>query len=183
MAGLVDRHLADLAEPELAVAVGGLAAQRRPAVELAQEDAQRRGLDLVEPRVGSHVLEDPLGLRAVEAQHADALGELGVVDRDEAAVAEAEEVLRRVEAERRGDARAGDLRRAEGLGRVLDHRDAEAGELRERRRPAEEVDGEDRLRARRDLLGDALGIEVQRDRVDVREDGRRPARAIASALA
>ena len=49
----------------------------------------------------------------------------------------------------------------------------ERGELRERRRPAEEVDGHDRLRTRRDSRGDVLGVEVQGHRVDVGEDRRR----------
>ena len=47
------------------------------------------------------------------------------------------------------------------------------GQLGERRRPAEQVDGHDRLRARRDPALDVLRIEVQRHRVDVGEDGRR----------
>ena len=51
MAGLVLGDLDELAEPELAVAVGGFAAHARPLVEVAQEDAQERGLQLVEPRV------------------------------------------------------------------------------------------------------------------------------------
>ncbi len=41
------------------------------------------------------------------------------------------------------------------------------------RRPPEEVDGHDRLRPRRDARGDVLGVEVERRRVDVREDRRR----------
>ena len=52
-----------------------------------------------------------------------------VVRRDEAAVADAEEVLGRIEAERRRDARARDVRRAERLRRVLDHRHAELVQL------------------------------------------------------
>ena len=91
VAGLVDRDLAELAQAQLGVARGRLAARRRPAVQLAQEDPQRRRLDLVEPRVVADVLERLLRLRAVEAEHPDALRELGVPDGDEAAVAEAEE--------------------------------------------------------------------------------------------
>ena len=48
-------------------------------------------------------------------------------------------------------------------------------ELRQRGRPAEEVNGEDRLRALGDPGGDILGLEVHRRRVDIREDGRRSA--------
>ena len=46
-----------LAEPELAVALGGLAAQSRPLVEVRQEDAQRGRVDLVEARVVADELE------------------------------------------------------------------------------------------------------------------------------
>jgi hypothetical protein len=106
VARLVGRHVDELAETELAVAGGSLAPLRRPAVELGEEDAQRRGLELVEARVVADELERLLRLRAVEAQHPDPLSQVGVADRDEAAVAEPEEVLRRVEAEGRGDAGA-----------------------------------------------------------------------------
>ena len=62
----------------------------------------------------------------MEAKQADALRELVVVRGDRAAVAEREQVLGREEAEGRGDAGRGDASRAEGLGRVLEQRDAEA---------------------------------------------------------
>ena len=58
---------------------------------------------------------------------------------------------------------------AECLGRVLDQRQPERGELGERRRAAEEVHRHDRLRPRRDAGCDVGRIEVQRDRVDVGE--------------
>ena len=48
-------------------------------------------------------------------------------------------------------------------------------ELRERRRPAEQVHGEDRLRPSRDPSRHVLGIEVHRRGVDVGEDRRRAA--------
>ena len=67
---------------------------------------------------------------------------------DEAAVTEAEEVLRRIEAEGRGDPGAGDVGRAERLRGVLDDRQTEPGELVERRRAAEEMHRQDRLRPR-----------------------------------
>ena len=101
--GLVGRQLRDVAEPELRVAGRGLTPGRVPAVELRQEDAQHRGLQRVEARVVADQLEVLLRPRAVEAQHADAVGELGVVDGDEPAVAEREQVLGREEAEGRGD--------------------------------------------------------------------------------
>ena len=174
MAGLVDRDLAELAQAELGVARGRLAARGRPAVQLTQEDPQRRGLDLVEPRVVADVLERLLRLRAVEAEHPDALRELGVSHGDEAAVAEAEEVLRRIEAEGRRDARCRAMSgepnacaASSMIGRPSSR------ELVERRRAAEEVHRKDRLRPRGDLPLHVCRIEVQRDRVDVDEDGRR----------
>ena len=62
---------------------------------------------------------------------------------------------------------------AERLRGVLDQRQPERGELGERRRAAEEVHGHDRLRPRRDPRGDVVGIEIERDGVDVGEHGRR----------
>ena len=59
VAGLVLRQLRDLAEAELGVERGRLAAQARPLVEVRQEDPQRRGLDRVEARVVADVLERP----------------------------------------------------------------------------------------------------------------------------
>ena len=70
VAGLVGRQLAELAEPELLVARGGLAARGVPAVDLAEEEAQHGGLQLVEARVVADRLEVLLVARAVEAQHA-----------------------------------------------------------------------------------------------------------------
>ena len=125
MSGLVLRQLARGAEPELRVARRRLTPQLDPAVELREEDAQDRGLQLVEARVVAEQLEVDLVARAVEAKHPDALRKLRIVQRHEAAVAETEEVLRRIEAERRRDAGARDVRRAERLRGVLDQRDAE----------------------------------------------------------
>ena len=110
MAGLVRRQLAELAEPELLVARRGLAAEARPLVQLPQEDPQGSSLQLVEAGVVADELEVDLVAGAVEAQQADALAELLVQDRDETAVAQAEEVLRRIEAEGRRDARGADRR-------------------------------------------------------------------------
>ena len=52
-------------------------------------------------------------------------------------------------------------------------RKAERCELLERSRAAEQVHRHDRLRPRRDPRGDVVGIEVERDRVDVGEHRRR----------
>jgi hypothetical protein len=171
VSGLVLGRRHEVAEPEVAVALGRLAAQARPVVEVPQEDAQHRGLDLVEPRVVADVVEVDLVARAVEPEPADAFAELRIVGRDEAAVAEGEEVLGRIEAVRRGDARLPDTRRAEGLSGVLDERRPERRKLGERGRPAEEMHGHDRARAACDARGDVLRVEVARRRIDVREDG------------
>ena len=79
-----------------------------PAVELRKQDAQHRGLELVEARVVADLLVGDLVARAVEAQRPHALGDRVVVRGDRAAVAEAAEVLRREEREgRRRAERAG----------------------------------------------------------------------------
>src|SRR3954451_6357716 len=96
-----DRQRRQLAEPGLRVPLADVAAVRRPALELGQLHAQDRGLQLVEARVVAHVLVGDLVPRAVEAQHAHAVGDLRVAGGDRAAVAERAEVLRRVEGERR----------------------------------------------------------------------------------
>ena len=133
MTRLVLRQLDEIAEAELGVPRGGFAAAAVPLVELRQEEAQERRLQLVEPRVVADEVEVGLVARAVEREHAHAFGERLVARRDEAAVAEAEEVLRREEAVRRDEALLRHARRAERLRRVLDHRDAELHELVHRR--------------------------------------------------
>src|SRR5207237_9474077 len=136
---VVGRELDELAEPELSVALRGLPPQPVPLRDLREEQAERRRLELVEARVVADELEVALVARAVEAEQADPLAELLVGDRDQAAVAERAEVLRRVEGEGRGDAGRRDPLRSEGLRRVLDDRRAEPGELRELGRTAEGV--------------------------------------------
>ena len=89
--------------------------------------------------------------------------------RDEPAVAEREEVLRREEAECRADAGRRNALRAERLCGVFEQRDAQRGQLCERRAPAEEVDRDDRLRPLGDATPHVGGVEVERDGVDVRE--------------
>ena len=155
VARVVERQLDMVAEAELRVAGGRLPTAVVPPGEVGQKDPQRRGLDGVEPRVRPDQLERLLVARAVEAKHAETLRDLVVADGDEPAVTEREEILRREEAERRADAGACDAGCAERLCGVLDQRQPQAGELGERRRPAEEVDGHDRLRARRDQWRDS----------------------------
>src|SRR2546426_11567491 len=98
MAGLVHRQLDELAEPELGIVRCGLRRAAVPGVELGEEEAKEPSLELVEAGVVADEVEIPLVARAVKREHAHAVGKLRVARRDEAAVAEAEEVLRRIEA-------------------------------------------------------------------------------------
>ena len=144
---LVLRQLDEIAEAELGVARGSFAAAAIPFVEMRQEEPEERRLQLVEPRVVADEVEVDLVARAVEGEDAQTLGERVVVRDDEAAVAEAEEVLRREEAVRREDTVLRNARRAECLRGVLDQRHAELRQLVHRRRTAEEMHGHDRARA------------------------------------
>src|SRR5919108_5164527 len=102
------REVDQLAQARRLVVGGGAPAALGPAVEVRELDPQDRRLELVEPGVVADQLEGLLVARAVEAQHADGLGELVVARRDRPAVAERAEVLRREERERGGGAeRAG----------------------------------------------------------------------------
>ena len=69
----------------------------------------------------------------------------------------------------------GDTGRTERLRRILDQRHVQRGERVEGGGPAEEVHGQQRTRARRDLRRDVFRIDVERHRVDVGEDRRRAA--------
>ena len=113
----------------------------------------------------------------METEHADAVGDLAVGRRHEPSVAQAKEVLRRIEAERRGGSGRDDPLRAERLRRVLDQRRADLGELGQRGRAAEEMDGHDRPRPLGHTRGHVLRVEVERLGIDVREHRcRAPAR-------
>src|ERR671918_520137 len=96
-------------ETRVGVATAGLPATFRPGVQLREEDAEERRLQLVQARIDPDGLERALVPRAVRAQQADALCQLVVVGRHCARVAERGQVLRRIEAERR--------RMTEGAGR------------------------------------------------------------------
>jgi hypothetical protein len=174
VARLILGQLNELAEPELGVARGRFAPGASPLVQVRQEDAEEGGLKLIESRVVAHELEVGLVARAVECQHPDPLREVFVICRDESSVAEAEEVLRRVEAEGR-DGRARDPGRAERLGRILDQRHAQLRQLDDWGRPAEQVHRHDRASAIGDSRRGVFGVEVQRRRINVRKDGRRAA--------
>ncbi len=169
------RKLHELAEPELRVTGRRRAARLVPARELRQEDAQERGLQLVEAGVVADEVEGRLVARAVEGEELNAVGELLVARRHQPAVAEAEEVLRGVEAERRDRAVLCDARRTEGLGRVLEHWDAELDQQADVERAAEQMDRDDGARPLGHLRGSVVEVEIERGRVDLREDGRRTA--------
>ena len=124
-----------LAEPGTLVALGDLPPGGVPAVELGQQHPQDPRLERIEARVVAHVRVVELVLRAVEAQHARPLGDLGVVGGDRTAVAEAGKVLGGEEAERGRVAERARHRPAERrsgrLGGVLEHGHAELAQLRD----------------------------------------------------
>ena len=68
--------------------------------------------------------------------------------------------------------------RADGFAGVLDHREIVAPRDLEERvhlgRASERVDHQERAGARRDRRFDPLGVDVEHDRIDVDEHGRRP---------
>src|SRR4051795_2583797 len=146
VARLIQRNLHELAEAQLGVPGRRSAPRLVPACELRQEDAQERGLQLVEARVVSDELEVGLVLGAVEGEELDALRKLVVVRRHEPTVAEAEEVLRRVEAEGRDRAVLRDFRGAESLRGVLEDGNAELDQGPHVHHPSEQVHGDDRPR-------------------------------------
>ena len=81
------------------VARGVLRAGRGPAVEMRQLHAQHGGLQRVEPAVDADEVMVVPRLLPVVAQHPQLRGQLAVVGRDHAAVAEAAEILGRIEAQ------------------------------------------------------------------------------------
>ena len=108
-----DREARVVAEPRGGVRAPGGATALAPRVHVRELDAQGGGLQLVEAAVVADLREGLLVRRAVEAQRAHPLGQRGVVGRDRAAVAQAAEVLRRVEGERRDRAQRAGRRAAQ----------------------------------------------------------------------
>src|SRR5204863_6219487 len=100
--------------------------------------------------------------------------EVSIVGYERAAVADAGEVLRREEAEGgRVTQRACPPAvpgRPRGLRRVLDHGGPELLQLLDWRDVAEQVNGHDRLRLRRQRALDRRDRDAERCRVDVAED-------------
>ena len=148
-------------------------AGRRSSRRGAAGDAQERGLERVEPRVRPDQLERLLVARAVEAEHPDPLRDLvvGAATSPPSPSANRFLVGKKLKVEPTPVVAIPSAPNAWAASSIM--RQAERGELGERRGPAEEVDGHDRLRPRGDPALDVLGIEVQRHRIDVREDRRR----------
>ena len=150
------------------VARGQPAAMLVPGIEPWQLDAQEGRLHLVEPRIEAALQVHVFHPAAVVAQHAQPLGQLGIVGGDRAAVAEGAEILGRKETVRAGMAeRAGPPSAHLGalrLRHVLDHfQPVLVGQRHDGvhvGRLAVEMDRHDRPGARRDRGGDPLGIDV-----------------------
>ena len=170
-----------VAEAQFGIAGGDRDAAVVPAVDEGAQLQQDGGLQLVEARVVADLRERLLVLRAVEAEDAADAVDLGARRRDQAAVAEARQVLGGEEGERGGiaDRAAADAveRGAVGLRRVLQQRQpvplADLRERPHRGRVAEQVHRHDRARARRDRGLHGGGIEVERLVLDVGEHGHR----------
>ena len=155
---------------DASVAVGGAAgaAAVRPGVEVRQQHTQDGGLDLVQARVVAHVVEGLLVPGAMEAQRARQVGGVVTVGDDRPAVSERTQVLGRDRRRRspRVPARRPSCRRAAPRppGR-RPRAPAPPSSLRSGAGSAEQVDGEDRRRTRRQrraygVDGDVAGVEV-----------------------
>ena len=135
--------------------------------EVAEEDG---GLDGVEAAVGAEVAVDAVvdvgRGHAVGGELAGAVGELGIVGEDDAAVPRRAEGLRGVEAGGPDGAGARGRRRADGLRDIVEDGHAEVGEGAGL---AEEVDGDDGAGARGE--GERGGVEEGEVVPHVRDDG------------
>src|ERR1019366_3831744 len=135
-----ERHVT--IEPLRCVRAGTGPSPVAPGVQLSEQDPQDGGLQLVETGVVADILEYLLVPRAVEAKRSRQLGHTVVVGGDRPTVTKATEVLGRIERERGGlgerTGAAAVLARAGGLSRVLDHRQTQAAQLRERSGTAEQ---------------------------------------------
>ena len=150
-------------------------------LELADPDRRADVVDAVveaEPRVLEPAAAVGATLVAKALEQAPLV--LGV-GRDDAALA-GRDLLVRIEGEHRGGTVGANGRAAiagaERFAGVLDERQpvplGERAQRLELTRVAEDVDGDDRLRPRRDRRVDGCGVEVERARVDVCEDRCRP---------
>ncbi len=186
MVGVVCAKRLDLYAVEQArVPIRHLRPQRQQPVELLQLADPDRGLHVgpavVEPE--PHMVEPraPAVVAALVAHAPQELPLLLGVREDDSALT-GRELLVRVEAEHARNAVRADrialVLGAQGLGGVLDQGQpvpvADRPDLVELARVAEHVDCHDRLRALGDRRLEGRRVEVQRARVDVGEDRRRP---------
>ena len=167
MVGVVRQRKLDVeAGEQLGVALGDLAASLEDAVEPLELADSERGRDVVEPVVEAEpaMLEPAAAVEAaLVAERDEQLVLLGRRGRDRAALA-GRDLLVRVEGPGREMAvraeRLALVPGAEGLARVLDEREpvpvADRAQLVELAGVAEDVDGDDRLRPRRDRGLDGL---------------------------
>ena len=173
VAGLVGGQLDGLAEPELRVAGRRLAPCRVPAGEMRQEHAQHAAWiassrEFV-PTSSKVCLSREPWKRSIRTRSATASSVHATSPPSPSA--KRFFVGKKLNVEQTPVVAT--PARAERLRGVLDQRHAQRGQLGERRRPAEEVHRHDRLRPRGDPRRDVVRIEVERDRVDVREHRRR----------
>ena len=149
---------------------------------MRQFHPQERRLYGVEARVHSQQVVVVLGLPAVHPQHPELLGQDIVVGRHQASVPEPAQVLRGEKAKTPDVAEsphgATPVMRTDRLRGVLDHPNPAPLRLVKPRghvrRLAVEVDGDDRLRTRRDLLEHIRGVEVEAAQRDVGKNCLRP---------
>ena len=145
-------------------------------------DAEDRGLQRVQSEVAAHQGVGVFRLRAVAAELAYALGQVGVVGRHHAAVAVAAQVLRREEAEAAHiSQRARPTAFVFGADRLRgifdNHEGADRSQVQQRIHIchlSEQMDGENHARPRREGSLHVAGVEIIGVGVYVHEDGLRP---------
>ena len=180
-AGQAEPVLCGQRRERLAVGRGDVRAVGQHAAEALQLRKPQRRLKLCEPVVEAQaIVVEPVHVRraALVSLGVDLDLHVGVAQRDHSALAR-RQLLVRVEAEdRRVPPRADGLTvgvdGAECLAGILDDRQPELLERRDVGGVAEDVDRKQRRRAVGDRGGRGGRVEVQRDRIDVGEDGRGP---------
>ena len=147
-------------------------------VQERELDVEHGRLERIQAAVDADARMVVARTHAVAAEQPQAVGQIVGLRGQHAAVAGPAEVLRRIEAEAAdgadgAHAAAVDLR-ADRLGGVFHDRDApRPGDLGQGHgvdRLAEQVDGDDGLRGRRDQRGNVLRVDIERLRIDVGKD-------------
>ena len=175
VAGLVLRQLDEPAEPSSAYRAAASRRRRVPLVEVRQEDAQQRRLHRVEPRVVADVQRTPSSprepwKRSMRSRSASSASLTAIRPPSPSAnrffvgkKLNVETMLVAMPAAPNACAASSTTGSPSSL------------QLGDRRRPAEQVHGHDRLRPLRDAALDVGRVEVERDGIDVGEDRRRAA--------